>query len=487
MRRAHHATKWLLPIAALLLFTVQARAQIQEGPLEISGQYQYIIDSNDGHLNPNNSGLTANAGNPSFNLMEQFAQLRINGTINSHWSFFLEPQLRNDLTKSVDSHWIQYESSPADYRGDGYLMRAGANDFKAELWEGYLDYRSGNLWLRAGKQSVAWGEDLALRILDQVDALDLSSIFFFGRGFEEFNQQRIPELGLRADYTIPNSVVPDLTIDTFVSPGTWTPTILPAQGAPFNVVPSILLYREDARQGRPIAAARLSGTSANIEWSLNALTRPSLGGVGIVKGLVADKNGGAPLLAAFNNFTLFRLFTSGEHPRFWLFGGSANYPWDWAGALLRVETAVVPDSPFTYPDAARIIDRPVWSTMFAVDRPTYLIPGMASLFASLQFEEIYTAGGLHHVQSNGVNVDPSVELVTLFFQQPVYRSTIDLEMLGVVDMAGGHWLQPGAHWQIGNNYALDIYYNTFGGSKSSRFPASFWWADGAWARATLQF
>jgi Protein of unknown function (DUF1302) len=485
--RSTSFVKWLFPVATLLLFGARVWAQIQEGPLEITGEYQYVIDSNDGHLNPNNVGLMARQGNPQFNLMEQFAQLRINGTINDHWGFFIEPQLWNDLTKTVDDHWIQYESEPAAYRGDGYLMRTGGNDFKAELWQGYVDYRSGNLWLRAGKQSVAWGEDIALRILDQVDALDLSSIFFFGRGFEEFNQQRIPELGLRADYTIPNRLIPDLAIDTFVSPGTWTPTILPRQGAPYNVVPSILLYGEETRQGRPIGGARLSGTVGNVELSLNALTRPSLGGVGVVKGLVADPNGGEPLLAAFHNFTLFRLFTRGEHPRFWLFGGSANYPWDWASAVLRFETALIPDSPFTYPTAAKIVDRPVWSTMFAFDRPTYLVPGMASLFVSFQFEQIYTTGDLHDLQSNGANVDSAVQLVTLFFQQPIYRNSIDLEALGVFDTADGHWLQPGAHWQLGNNYALDVYYNTFGGSKSSRFPASFWWADGAWARLTLEF
>jgi hypothetical protein len=75
--RSTSFVKWLFPVATLLLFGARAWAQIQEGPLEITGEYQYVIDSNDGHLNPNNVGLMARPGNPQFNLMEQCAHLRI--------------------------------------------------------------------------------------------------------------------------------------------------------------------------------------------------------------------------------------------------------------------------------------------------------------------------------------------------------------------------------------------------------------------------
>jgi Protein of unknown function (DUF1302) len=513
-------------IGALLCCYAPAHADYDWGPFSVSGFYELIGNFSDGHVNPNNlgwpenraqigfplvpvfperNGLRHTDGHPYFNYFGQDAYLRIQGNFSDEFSMYIEPRLWLDLTKAADRDYIQYESAPADYVGDGWLARGGGKDFKAELWQGYFDYRKGNLWVRAGKQTVAWGEDIAFRILDQICPLDLSEWFFFGRGFEEFDRQRIPEWLLRADYTIQTEAIPDLTLEGILSPGTWTPTILPQQGAAYNPVPSVLDYSEKVRMGRPIAGARLTGTYKDIEFSLNALTRPQNGGTGTTvnsplfpKGplspqLIADNNGGIPLLffPPTSIPALFRIRIKGQHPRFWLFGGSANYAWDRFGAILRTEAAVIPDQTFTKTYApfssVKLVDRPQVLLFADIDRPTYLIPNEDSMSISLSFLETYTTGHTHGVQTTGSQIDPAVQDVVLFLQQPLFRKRIELELLQVWDTSDGHWIQPGVHWEIGDHYRVDVFYNTFGGAKSSRFPGAFWWCDGVWSRVTVGF
>ena len=478
---------------AFLLWSAPVWAQLEYGPWSINGVYQYEIYGSTGHANPNNRGfpgsrgLQNEPGKPDFQLMQQTAELRIYGNLSENWSVYVQPRFWHDLTKSVDDHYIQYESLPHNFRGDGWMLRGGGNDGKAELWQAYIDYRTENLWVRAGKQSIAWGEDLALRILDQVDSLDLSQIFFFGRAFEEFERQRTPEWMLRVNYNIKNRLIPDLTLETLVSPGTWTPNILPEQGAPFNVVPAILAYRELTSMGRPIWGGRLIGSIGAAQFSLNVLSRPSSAGIALTDGIFPSVHGGVPLLAPLGDLTLYRVHASARHPRFYLFGGSLNYPWEWAGAVLRFETAVVPDSPFTNPSFQHIIERPVWQIFASVDRPTYLIPKLDSMFINMQFLETYTFGSLHGVRATGNTVDDAVQVVTLFLQQPLFTKRVNLEGLGAFDTGDGYWLQGGVHWEIGNHYRVDAYYNSFSGAEWRRFPGAFWWADGAYFRLTVGY
>ncbi len=493
-------------LAAMFCATSPAWAQYTEGPWTISGKYSFTINSNDGHQNPNNtvipgvtsSNLTENNHNPMFNFMGQFLQLRIEGRFGSHWDVFLQPRVWNDLTKSVDGHYIQYESQPWRYRGSGYFLGGGGNDLKAAMWQAFVDYRNGPLWIRVGRQSVAWGQAIAMLVLDQVDSLDLSDYFFYGRAFDEFDYERIPELGVRIDYQFQNQYIPDLAVDTFISPGTATPDIIPAQGSPYNTVPAVLEYRDNTEQGKPIFAARVTGTVGGVDLSLNMITRPDSFPVPIAHGLVSSTQAGLPP-SAFNAppsvcSPLCRVYTTGDHPRFWLFGGSADYYFNSLSAMGRFSTVIKPDSPGALTAngvPVKIVRRPVWNSMVDIDRPTYIIPGQSALAITFQMEVIYNMGDIQHVMSlapnPGANVD-SVEVVPSFFlQQPILNDTVDLEFLGIFDAAGGHWLQPGVHYQLGDHYAFDVYYNSFGGAKSSRFPAQAWWADGAWARFTYEF
>lgn len=471
------------------------------GNASITGFGAYVLSSNTGHLNPND--LTYNSagngmgplngtGNPTFNVMYGLLDLRIwDSFLDNSLSVFIEPRLWGDLTNQVDSRWPAYEAVPADYRGDGYLMRVGGNNFKAEMWNLYASYHSGDFMLRVGKQSIAWGEDIGLRTLDQVDPLDLSEEFFFGWAGEEFDNIRVPEWMIRIDKGLPNSLIPDLAIQLFASPGTWTPTILPAQGSPFNVVPVVLDYREDVSQGEPIGGFQLSGTLGRTEATLNFLTRPTESGVGVVTpplaGLTGPYSYGLPGYF-FGRKGFVRILAEGEHPRFYAAGGSMDTPVDWAGGIFRLETLGYVNSSFTNDTSTRIVQRPMFNTMVGFDRPTYWMTGESALQFTFQYLESDIAGDLSNVYANGVQQPTSIHSVIVFLDQPLFQSVVDVDLLALADTSEAWWLQPSINWQPGDHWRFTFWYNTYGGAENvaGRF-GSFWFLDGPAFRVLYGF
>jgi hypothetical protein len=486
---------WVLFILASLALQTAAWGQYRIGDFEITGAYQFTINPSTGHANPNNfncvtgpcsPGLQRKGGAPDFLLMRQFLDLNIYGKLSENWSVTFQPRFFHDMTKSADNHFRQYDSFPRNFEGHGNLLEAGGKDFNAELRQLYLDYKEGNLWLRMGKQQIAWGEALGLRVLDTINPLDLRQFVFFDRIFEEFDRTRIPQWFIRANYTIPNESIPDLTGEFLLNPGAVVPTLVPSQGSPYNLLPALLKVKENVNQGEPTVGGRVTGTVGDVQFSANFLTKPNDDAVGVFQSF----NAGC-FAPPFNPVDC-RVVLNGKHPRIYTVGGSVNYNWAWAGAVLRAETTVTPNAPFLRNIAAtptRIIERPVWKTVLAVDRPTYIIPGQDSMTIGFQFFETFTGGSRSAMTDTfGSKVDQMAHVFTLFLQQPLFEKRISLELFSLFDTDDAHWIQPGVHWEIGNNVRLDLFYNEFGGAEKrpGRF-GSFFWADGVFARFTFGF
>src|SRR5713226_326018 len=490
----------LLTWGLLILFAMAIRStawgQYRIGDFEITGFYQYTINPATEHANPNNfacllgpcyPGLQKKSGKPDFLLMRQLLDLNIYGKFSENWSVTFEPRLFFDMTKIADNHFRQYESLPDSFAGNGWMLRGGGNDFKAEMWQAYTDYRSGNLWLRLGKQQIAWGEALGLRVLDTINPLDLSQNLSTDRIFEEFDRVRVPQWFLRANYTIPNETISDLTTELILNPGIVVPTILPPQGSPFNVVPAFLKVRNQVPQGEPTVGGRIIGTIEPMQLSLNFVTKPNDDAVGVFQSF-----DGSCFAPPFNPLDC-KVILNGHHPRIYIVGGSANYNWTWAGAVLRLETTVTPNAPLLRTIAAtptNIVDRPIWKTVLAVDRPTYVIPGLDSMTIGFQFFETFTGGRRSNVtDATGAKVDSNVHIFTVFFQQPLLEKRLSLEFFGLFDTDDAHWLQPGVHWEVGNHVRLDLFYNKFGGAekRGSRFGSNLNFVNGPFFRFTYGF
>ena len=472
-------------------------AQTRLGSFEITGLYRFTANLSTGTANPNNTvvdpaynpvNLLTRPGKPDLLLLQQVLNLNIYGKLDDNWSVLLEPRFTVDSTKSADSSYDPYESLPSDFSGSDHLLRSGGKDSKVELSQAYVNYRTRNFWLRVGKQPIAWGEAIAQRVLDVVNPLDLSQFFFFDRGLEEFEGIRIPQWFIRTAYTIPNDEIPDFTLELLLNPGLVTPTILPQQGAPYNVLPGILKVTDRVETGKATAGMRATGTLGDLQFSLNYLTKPNDDGVGVGTGLAFDPRG-VPILAGLGDFTPFRVAIELQHPRVHICGGSLNYFAPDLGALVRFETTVTPNAPFSETEnSIGILERTVWKSVIQIDRPTYLFPGLGSTSIGLGYFFTYTGGDLSQAYSSGAKVDSSVHSFSAVIQQPLFRKRVNLELLVVYDTDDSYWVQPAVHWEIGNNIRMDLLYNAFGGAerRAGRF-GSFHWAEGLAFRFTYRF
>jgi len=72
--------------------------------------------------------------------------------------------------------------------------------FRARLFQAFIEADMGPLWLRFGRQILAWGETDAFRLLDNINPLDNS----FGGFLVPLDERRVPLDMLRASYQIPD-------------------------------------------------------------------------------------------------------------------------------------------------------------------------------------------------------------------------------------------------------------------------------------------
>lgn len=447
-----------------------ALAQYSLGPVQVTGFYRDTLYLGTDHKNPNNLNLVRNGRKPDILLGQQFIDLALYWPVDEHWSLFFEPRLYHNFTDPLESGFSHtfraYDAFPRQFAGNGLLARVGSREFMAEADQAYVDYRNGPLWIRAGKQSIAWGEAIGVQILDIVEPLDISRQLFIDRAFEEFDSYRIPEWFIRTNYTIPlpQISVPDFTVELLVNPGQTVPAILPEQGSPFNLVTSIVKFRQKVRQGQPTAGARLFGTFKDkYEFALYALSFPDAGGAALAKGLLSDPRG-FPLLGP--GAGLFRVNLENRHPRSNMLGWSLSFPIEPLGAFIRFENANRVDQPLV--KFNRIVRRARTQFFFEIDRPVYWIPKENALGITFNFTEQYTWGSKHDVKEIGSSLDPTRQTAVLFLQQPLFNSRISLEDLNLYNTDGDFWIQPGVEWSYGNHQKVDVFYNHFAGSGAEK-------------------
>ncbi len=112
--------------------------------------------------------------------------------------------------------------NPLEVAGKNYMI-----DLPALL----VEYKSGNLTVRAGNQQIAWGQAIFFNTLDLPNGLDLRRHSVLDRGFEEFSDKRVPRLSLRVTHQY-NSLVTDAYVSKF------QPTIYGNPNTTYNVIPA---------------------------------------------------------------------------------------------------------------------------------------------------------------------------------------------------------------------------------------------------------
>jgi hypothetical protein len=119
-----------------------------------------------------------------------------------------------------------YEVGPQAFQDVRANDEANIDNFEQQydLWEFYVDLSRGPLFLRIGRQNLAWGETDTFRLLDAINPLDNT----FGGPFEDLDDRRIPLWMLRGSYNFGTvGPISSAMIEAFWVPGNWDVSVAP--------------------------------------------------------------------------------------------------------------------------------------------------------------------------------------------------------------------------------------------------------------------
>ena len=123
-----------------------------------------------------------------------------------------------------------YDVGPQPFQDVRDQDKENIDNFKQayDLWEAYVDLSRGPVFIRIGRQNLAWGETDVFRLLDGINPLDNT----FGGVFEDLDDRRIPLWMLRGSYNFGRvGPVSALTVEGF-----WVPGNLDVRVAPVSPV-----------------------------------------------------------------------------------------------------------------------------------------------------------------------------------------------------------------------------------------------------------
>lgn len=223
----------------------------------VHGFLRYEPSIHIGGRNWNNDPLQKD--NNTLNLSRSWLQIQPQGNLGDYIKFYGNFRFINESADNLDSNVHHFEAFPMPFTGNGSMLRVGRKSTTAEVWELFTDVeiKPLDLRFRIGKQTVAWGEPIAIRVFDVVNSLDLSWHGFYEPALDEFDNTRIPMWSVRAIKGIPKFLIfSGNTLDVVVS--YFEPQILPALGSPYNMVPSYVEVREKMSNNRTVFAGRFS-------------------------------------------------------------------------------------------------------------------------------------------------------------------------------------------------------------------------------------
>lgn len=215
-----------------------------------------------------------------------------------------------------------------------------------DLWECYLDLWRGPLFIRFGRQNLAWGETDVFRLLDYINPLDNT----FGGPFEDLDDRRIPLWMVRGNYNFRKvGPVSSVSLEGFWVPGFWDARVAPwaPDGTPYevplapDVVKFLRITTPDRKMDNSRWGVRVSGILAdNLTFSFahykTFLDLPSLRSV-VTPNL--------PLLLNLGDLAL-----EGSFPDVQITGASMNYCEPITATVFRGEVAWFWNEPVFMPE-----------------------------------------------------------------------------------------------------------------------------------------
>jgi hypothetical protein len=273
--------------------------------------------------------------------------------------------------------------------------------FENELREAYVDlsFRTIPLRLRLGRQQIVWGEADFFRLLDRVNALDLTWHLVWETELQHgWDQLRIPYWMIRFTYDLPKvGPISQTYLEGFWNPGDWRPgkfRFLPNStwSLPFtdplvffpNGLEDSTIFRQGDYSRNPAensqVGLRLGGFAGGLQFSLAYFYQRWAGD---------DGSAGAILRADLDPASATAALAAGKAPAEFIapythtIGVSANYSDDEiTGAVFKNEMLYELGVPFTDGDQPSPIlpvlfgtaKRDMWKGLIGFDRPTWIRP-----------------------------------------------------------------------------------------------------------------
>ncbi|MFH0814415.1 MAG: DUF1302 family protein [Pseudomonadota bacterium] len=487
--------------------------QYMDGKFTVNGFLQSQFRLHIGGQNPNNNQFRPlSEGNHKVNMFRNMLQLELNYAASDTFSLFSKIKYINESSGGLDSNLRQYEAFPLEYPGD---LKLEDDDNMAQIQELYADLTMGPLWLRLGKQQVSWGQTDGFRLLDVINPLDLSWRLIFDAMYEGHDNVRESLWMVRANYNIPCiTFVDNPQLELLILPGKFVGDQLASDGAPYNVLPTVVKVHEEQPDG-PEVGVKLSGIWKRAEITLNYFRAHSDYGVYLVPGTVVfDRTWGVPLAgdiippAGIGREDLMRLNAYGHHPLMSHIGFSFNYDESsFTKGVYRFEFLYEPDKPYergiTIPGIGSFtnamieklgtvkyclgIDRPFWLRALNPRRTfgfgfqvfqRFVVEGKDKLD-----ENIITLSGGHKVQT--LTTTFTLSLDTQYKQDRIHPI-----LFFAWDPRGGFWLAPQCEFQYGDHWRFYLLGTWVGGedrnAANDGLGGLYWW-DELMFRVTYQF
>ena len=245
-----------------------------------------------------------------FNLVTQRYEMTAQTRFNNNWKFnirlraIFDPGVyESDNFRASDYANVagglaggqrpDYRPSYFEARGRGGRnlnpLEISGRNYMVDLPTFFLEYKKGDMTLRLGNQTIAWGSSIFFRTLDIPNGLDFRRHLILDRAIEEFSDKRVPSFGVRLSYQFSGTVLGDFFVKKF------QPTILPNPNTPYNVIPAAFYkpydnYYTGGYDDEVDAGFRLKGDYGNWGWQFVYASR--LNPLGAIRWAEAGVNKG---------------------------------------------------------------------------------------------------------------------------------------------------------------------------------------------------
>lgn len=111
-------------------------------------------------------------------------------------------------------------------------LEIAGRDYMIDLPTFIINYKTGPFDFRLGNQQIAWGQAIFFRTFDVANGLDFRRHLVLDRAVEEFEDERVAKIALRATTQATDSMI----VDAYV--GKFQPDVLMNPNTPYNVIPA---------------------------------------------------------------------------------------------------------------------------------------------------------------------------------------------------------------------------------------------------------